>query len=75
MGRSYFAFECIAMHFAIMAKRKRDEQLVIRMAAPLRRELEAAAEADDRTTSEYVRRVLIQHLVDHPPLAEHRSAA
>jgi uncharacterized protein (DUF1778 family) len=57
------------MHFAIMAHRKRDDQLVIRIAAPLRRELEAAAEAEGRTTSDFVRRALIQHVIDNPPAA------
>jgi hypothetical protein len=47
------------MHFAIMAKRLRDDQLVIRVASSLRGELEAAAAEDGRELSDLVRRVLI----------------
>jgi predicted HicB family RNase H-like nuclease len=53
-----------------MAKRIRSEQLVVRIAGPLRQELEAKAAAAERVLSDYVRRVLIQHVVD---TTEHRA--
>ena len=40
---------------------KLEEQLVIRVATPLRQELESAARSDDRPLSAYVRRLLIDH--------------
>jgi hypothetical protein len=51
--------KCDAMHFPIMAKRIRDQQIVVRIAAPLRTELEAAADDEARTLGDLVRRVLI----------------
>lgn len=47
------------MHFWTMAKKLRDEQLVIRVAARLRRELEIAAAEEGRELSDLTRRVLM----------------
>jgi hypothetical protein len=40
---------------------KLEEQLVIRVAKPLRDELESAAREDARPLASYVRRLLIEH--------------
>jgi hypothetical protein len=51
------------MHFPMqrlsMSRKNRDQQIVVRIAAPLRSELEAAASADGRTLAGLVRLVLI----------------
>jgi hypothetical protein len=41
-----------------MSKKVRDAQIVVRVAAPLKSELEDAASADDRSVSDYVRKIL-----------------
>jgi hypothetical protein len=41
------------------ASHHRDEQLVIRLARPLKRELEAAAEERRRSTADLVREILV----------------
>ena len=42
-------------------KRRRDDQITLRVPATLRSELEAAASADDRSLSDIVRAVLIDY--------------
>jgi hypothetical protein len=42
---------------------KFEDQLVVRIAAPLREELEREAQADDRPLSAYVRKILVAHAV------------
>jgi hypothetical protein len=44
-----------------MANRIRDEQLVVRVAALLLRELEVEAAEEDRPVAHVVRRILINH--------------
>jgi hypothetical protein len=52
----------------------RDDQLPpIRLAAPLRRGLEALAEAEGRSVSDYVRRVLVDHTAQRAVDDDHRS--
>jgi predicted HicB family RNase H-like nuclease len=49
-----------------MPKTKRSERLAIRVAGPLRGELELAAAAEGRSVSDYVRRLLIEHIIERP---------
>lgn len=51
-----------------MARTKREQRISVRVAGPLRDELEAEAERDGRQLAEHVRRILIDHLA-------HRVAA
>ncbi len=54
-----------------MAKKLRDDQLPpIRISAPLRRGLEALAQAEDRSVSDYVRRLLVEHTAARLPELE-----
>jgi hypothetical protein len=56
-----------------LSHRSRDQQIVVRIAAPLRSELEAAASADGRTLAGLVRLVLIDFASQR--LAERLSEA
>jgi uncharacterized protein (DUF1778 family) len=51
----------------------RDKRIIVRVAGPLRDVIEAAADADGRTVSSMVRRVLIQWASDR--IANRTSAA
>jgi hypothetical protein len=57
------------------ATRHRDEQLVIRLARPLKRELEAAAAAERRrSTAEKVRLILIDWAAERLAERNHNEA-
>jgi hypothetical protein len=55
--------------------RKRDEQIVVRLAKPLRRELEQLADQEGRTVSDTARRLLIEQLWTQASAAEVALAA
>jgi hypothetical protein len=57
-----------------MSKVHRDEQIVIRVATPLKRELEAAAAADEHDLSGLVRKVLIDFAAKRIVLRESAAA-
>jgi hypothetical protein len=61
-------------HEVSMAKTVRDKQLVIRIAAPLRCELERAAAEDSRTLSDKVRLVLVDWAADRAVQREQAAA-
>jgi hypothetical protein len=56
-------------------KTNRSERLAIRVAGLLREELEHLAERNARGTSDYVRRVLIDHVIEHTAASAEREAA
>jgi uncharacterized protein (DUF1778 family) len=58
-----------------MSKKLRDRKIDVRVAQPLAAELERAAEAEGRSTSDYVRRVLIEHVIQHAAATLTESAA
>ncbi len=55
------------------ANRKRDEQLVIRVAGSLRRELEAGAVEEGRELTDFARRLWLAWAADH--MARDQEAA
>jgi hypothetical protein len=56
--------ECLVLRCVAMTKRLQDEQFVIRVAAVLKAEVQAFAEAEGRTASDYIKRVLIGHVIE-----------
>jgi predicted DNA-binding protein len=66
----------LCRHVPRMTKRIQDEQLVIRVAPVLKAEVRALAEAEGRTASDYIKRVLIGHVIERTaaPLAEREAA-
>jgi len=63
-------------HAYAMAKTLQGKRLVVRVTAPLRRELEAAALRDSRPLSSLVRKVLAEFVVaSQRPAAAHTKGA
>jgi hypothetical protein len=62
------AMHAVVIHLVGMAKQSnktfRDKQIVIRLATPLQRELELAAERDGRPVSALARRILVDWMAD-----------
>jgi hypothetical protein len=53
---------------------QRDTKILVHVAAPLKAKVDAAAAAEGRSTSDFVRRLLIQHFVDNPSVSEQLAA-
>ena len=49
---------------------QRDDKILVWCAPALKAEVNAAARAEGRSMSDFVRRLLIAHFVDNPPAAE-----
>ena len=62
-----------AVQFSIM--QKRDDQITLRIAAPLRAELERAAADDGRDLSSLIRKILVDHAARRIAAAETKTAA
>jgi predicted DNA-binding protein len=55
--------------------KKRDTQILIHVATPLKATIEALAQSEGRTTSDYVRRLLIDHALERDSTPDNQPAS
>jgi uncharacterized protein (DUF1778 family) len=55
-------------------KTQRDDKILVHVASALKAEVQAAADAEGRSLSDFVRRLLIRHVVDNATIPAARAA-